>query len=70
MLAGVPMQADAVAERASVVRTIGADELADRLEGALAGSVALLALTSDEGRSSLQRSRIRPKGSPSSEAFS
>ena len=48
MLAGVPMQADAVAERASVVRTIGADELADRLEGALAGSVALLALTSDE----------------------
>ena len=35
MLAGVPVQADAVAELADIVRTTGADDLADRLERAL-----------------------------------
>jgi hypothetical protein len=44
MLAGVPVQADAVAELADTVRATGADELADRLERALADDVALLAL--------------------------
>ena len=45
MLAGVPVHADAVAELADTVRTIGADELADRLEVALDDDVKLLALT-------------------------
>ena len=48
MLAGVPVQADAVAELADTVRTTGADALADRLEGALEDEVKLLALTIDE----------------------
>ena len=48
MLAGVPVLADAVAELAGTVRTIGADELANRLEVALEDDVKLLALTIDE----------------------
>ena len=48
MLAGVRVLADAVAELADTVRATGADELADRLEVALADGVALLALTIDE----------------------
>ena len=48
MLAGVPVQPDAVAELAATVRATGADALAERLEGALADRVALLALTIDE----------------------
>ena len=48
MLAGVPVPADAAAELATLVRTVGADELADRLDQALADDVSLLALTIDE----------------------
>ena len=39
------MQPDVVAELATTVRTIGVDDLADRLAGALNDCVALLALT-------------------------
>ena len=45
MLAGLPVPADAVA---ALVRDAGADDLADRLERALADDVKLLALTLDE----------------------
>ena len=48
MLAGVPVHAEAVAELADTVRATGADELADRLEVAVADGVALLASTIDE----------------------
>jgi hypothetical protein len=41
------VQPDVVAELATTVRTIGVDDLADRLAGAL-NDVALLALTIDE----------------------
>lgn len=47
-LAGIPVQAEAVAELATTVRVIGADDLADRLEAALDDGVALLALRIDE----------------------
>jgi hypothetical protein len=42
------VQPDVVAELATTVRTIGVDDLADRLAGALNDGVALLALTIDE----------------------
>jgi N-acetylglutamate synthase-like GNAT family acetyltransferase len=48
MLAGLPVPADDVAELAHLVRTAGADDLADRLERALGDDVKLLALTLDE----------------------
>jgi hypothetical protein len=48
MLAGLPVPADAIQELASIVRAAGADELADRLEQAVADDVKLLALTLDE----------------------
>ena len=48
MLAGVPIQAVAVAELTDTVRKTGADDLADRLERALADEVKLVALTIDE----------------------
>jgi hypothetical protein len=48
MLAGLPVLADPVAELAAVVRTIGADDLAHRLEQALDDDLKLLALTIDE----------------------
>ena len=48
MLAGVPVDAEAVAELANTVRATGADALADRLEVAVSDAVALLALTIDE----------------------
>jgi hypothetical protein len=48
MLAGVPVPATAAAELAGIVRTAGADNLADRLERALSDEVKLLALTIDE----------------------
>ena len=48
MLAGVPVEPDAVAELAATIRTTGADDLASRLEGAVDDGVALLALTIDE----------------------
>jgi hypothetical protein len=48
MLAGVPVTADSVTELASIVRVDGADELADRLERAIADEVKLLGLSIDE----------------------
>ena len=48
MLAGVPVSAAATGDLASIVRSAGAGELADRLERALADEVKLLALTIDE----------------------
>ena len=45
---GVPIPGPAVDELAQLVRAIGAHELADRLERAVADGVALLALTIDE----------------------
>ena len=48
MLAGIPVLAEAVAELAGTVRAVGAVELADRLERAVADEVKLLALTIDE----------------------
>lgn len=48
MLAGVPVSAAATAELASIVRTAGADEIADRLERGLDDDTKLLALTIDE----------------------
>jgi hypothetical protein len=48
MLASLPVPADAVDELADLVRDAGADDLADRLERALADEVKLLALTLDE----------------------
>ena len=44
MLAGVPVDPAATAALAEVVRAAGADELADRLEAALAADLKLLAL--------------------------
>jgi hypothetical protein len=48
MLAGIPVPDNAVDGLAELVRAVGADELADRLEGALGDDVKLLALTIDE----------------------
>jgi hypothetical protein len=48
MLAGIPLPPPAIAELASMVRAIGADELADRLERAVQDDVKILALTIDE----------------------
>ena len=48
MVAGLPVPNDSVHELAALVRAIGADDLADRLDRALADGVALLALTIDE----------------------
>lgn len=48
MLAGLPVPDEAVEGLAELVRAVGADDLADRLERAVADGVALLALTLDE----------------------
>jgi len=48
MLAGVPVPDATAAELASIVRAVGAEELADRLEQAVDDDVKLLALTIDE----------------------
>jgi hypothetical protein len=48
MLAGLSVPDDAVDELAELVRAAGADDLADRLERAVADGVALLALKIDE----------------------
>ena len=48
MLAGLPVSKDAVDDLARLVRAAGADELADRLDRAVADEVKLLALTLDE----------------------
>ena len=46
--AGVPVSALATEELADIVRAVGADELADRLDRALADDTKILALTIDE----------------------
>jgi hypothetical protein len=48
MLAGLPVPDDAVADLARLVRGARADDLADRLDRAVADEVKLLALTLDE----------------------
>lgn len=48
MLAGLPVPPDAVDKVATLVRSAGADALADRLERAFDHGVALLALTTNE----------------------
>ena len=48
MLAGLPVPDDAVADLAQLVRFEGADDLAGRLERALAYDARLLALSLDE----------------------
>jgi hypothetical protein len=48
MLAGVPVTADSVEELARIVRSVGAAELADRLERALRDEVKLLGVEIDE----------------------
>ena len=48
MLARVPVADTATAELATMVRAAGADDLAARLDQALAGGASLLALTIDE----------------------
>jgi hypothetical protein len=48
MLAGLPVPDQAVEGLAELVRAVGADDLADRLEHAVVDGVALLALTLDE----------------------
>ena len=57
MLAGVPVPTDAVDELADLVRAADADDLADRLEHALADETKLLALTIDERAIILGRAR-------------
>lgn len=65
MLAGLPVPADAVDGLAELVRTAGADDVADRLERALADEVKLLALNLDERALLLALWRIRRSRSPS-----
>ena len=48
MLASLPVPDQAVEDLAALVRSTGADDLADRLERAVADEVKLLALTLDE----------------------
>ena len=48
MLAGLPVPDPAVEGLAELVRTTGADDLADRLESAVADGVKLIAFTLDE----------------------
>ena len=62
MLAGVTVSDTAVAELANIVRTAGADELADRLEQALADDVSLLALTIDKRAVILGQLEDPPEG--------
>ena len=53
MLAGLPVTTDAVHELADLVRDVD-DDLADRLERAIADEVKLLALTLDERADALR----------------
>ena len=48
MLAGLPVPDNAIDGLAELVRAAGADDLADRLERAVADGVKLIALTLDE----------------------
>jgi hypothetical protein len=47
-LVGLPVPADAIPELARLVRDLGADDLADRLERALVDDVKLLALSLED----------------------
>jgi hypothetical protein len=47
-LAGVPVSVHATAQLADLVRAVGADDLANRLEDSLDDNAKLLALTVDE----------------------
>jgi len=62
MLAGLPVPADAVEELAALVRDLGGDEMADRLERALGDQVKLLALTIDERAIILAQLEDPPEG--------
>ena len=66
ILAGLPVPDTATAELAGIVRAAGADELADRLDKALADDVSLLALTIDERAIFPASSMTRQTGSLSS----
>jgi hypothetical protein len=48
MLAGLPIPADAIDELAGLLREAGADDLAERLDQALADELKVLALTLGE----------------------
>ena len=65
MLAGLPVPDEAVEGLAELVRAVGADDLADRLERAVADGVALLALTLDEPPSCSPRWKTRRPSSRS-----
>ena len=65
MLAGLPVPDPAVEGLAELVRTTGADDLADRLESAVADGVKLIAFTLDERALLLARSKIHSPSSPS-----
>ena len=62
MLAGLPVPDDDVHDLADVVPDAGADELADRLERALADDVKLLTLTIDERALMLSALEDPPEG--------
>jgi hypothetical protein len=59
MLAGLPVPVDAVEELAGLVRAAGADDLADRLDRAVADEVKLSRSRSTSAPSCSRRSRIR-----------
>lgn len=61
MLAGIPVPPPAVADLASMVRAIGADELADRLEQAVATEVKVLAMFSALGTDTTLAMRERAR---------
>jgi len=65
MLAGLPVPNDAVDKLAELVRAIGGDDLADRLDRPLTDGVKLIALTLGERAVMLARSRLRRPSSRS-----
>ena len=65
MLAGLPVPPDAVDELAGLARHMGADDLAARLERAVADGVKLIALTLDERAVLLASLEDRRKSLPS-----
>ena len=62
MLAGVPVLPHPIAALAGSVRRAGAEELADRLEQALADNVSVFALTIDERAIILDQLEDPPDG--------
>ena len=62
MLAGLPVAAESVAELASMVRAEGGDDLADRLDRALAADVKLLALSINDRAIALAAIEDPPDG--------